>query len=54
VTQVQAMLDTPPTVDVNDKPVSAVSSGLIGAERLLLQSRGFLNPQGRITPLVFA
>ncbi|MGH7208914.1 MAG: malate synthase, partial [Nitrospiraceae bacterium] len=53
VTQVQAILDAPrETVDVNGKPVPTVASGLVDAERLLLQSRGLLNPQGKITPQV--
>jgi len=53
VTQVQAMLDAPQeTVDVKGKPVPTVASGLVDSERLLLQSRGLLNPQGRITPRV--
>jgi malate synthase len=55
VTQVQAMLDAPrETVDVNGKPVPTVGSGLVDAERLLLQSRGLLNAQGKITPWVIA
>jgi malate synthase len=53
VTQLQAILDAPPeTVDVSGKPVPTVASGLVDAERLLLQSRGLLNPQGKITPWV--
>jgi malate synthase len=53
VAQLQAILDAPPeTVDVNGKPVPTVASGLIDAERRLLQSRGLLNPQGKITPWV--
>jgi malate synthase len=32
--------------------VPTVASGLINTERLLLQSRGLLNPQGKITPWV--
>jgi malate synthase len=53
ITRLQAILDAPQeTVDVNGKPLPTVTSGLIDAERLLLQSRGLLNPQGRITPLV--
>ena len=51
VTQLQAILDAPrETVDVKGKPVPTVASGLVDAERLLLQSRGLLNPQGKITP----
>jgi malate synthase len=53
VAQLQAILDAPrETVDVKGKPVPTVASGLIDAERVLLQSRGLLSPQGRITPLV--
>ena len=53
VTQLQAILDAPQeTVDVKGKPVPTVASGLSGAERLLLQSRGLLNSQGRIMPWV--
>ena len=55
VTQVQAILDAPrETVDVKGKPVPTVASGLVDSERLLLQSRGLLNPQGGITPRVVA
>jgi malate synthase len=53
VTQLQAILDAPTReVQVKDKPVPTVASGLVEAERLLLQSRGLLNPQGKITPWV--
>jgi malate synthase len=53
VTQLQAILDAPrETVDVKGKPLPTVASGLIDEERLLLQSRGLLDPQGRITPRV--
>jgi malate synthase len=53
VTQLQAILDAPPQeVDVKDKPVPMVASGLVEAERLLLQSRGLLNSRGKITPWV--
>jgi len=53
VTQVQAILDAPrETVDVKGKPVPTVASGLVDSERLLLQSRGLLNSQGKITPWV--
>jgi malate synthase len=52
VTQLQAILDAPrETVDVKGRPVPTVASGLVDAERLLLQSRGLLNPQGKIMPL---
>ena len=53
VTQLQAILDAPPEdVDVKGKPVPTVASGLSDAERHLLQSRGLLNQQGKITPWV--
>jgi malate synthase len=53
VTQLQSMLDAPlETVDVKGKPVPTVPSGLTEAERQLLQSRGLLNPQGKIIPWV--
>src|ERR1035437_9006281 len=53
VTRVQAILDAPQEiVDVEGKPVPTVASGLIDAERQLLQSRGLLNSQGKITPSV--
>ena len=53
VTQLQAIIDAPrETVDVRGKPVPTVPSGLVDAERLLLRSRGVLNPQGKITPWV--
>jgi malate synthase len=40
------------TVDVKGKPVPTVDSGLSDAERAVLQSRGLLNQQGKITPSV--
>jgi malate synthase len=53
VAQLQAILDAPPQeVDVKDKPVPTVASGLVEAERNLLQSRGLLNSQGKITPWI--
>jgi malate synthase len=53
VTELQAILDVPrQTVDVKDKPVPTVASGLVDVERSLLQSRGLLNRQGKITPWV--
>ncbi|MGB0034439.1 MAG: malate synthase [Candidatus Acidiferrales bacterium] len=53
VTQLQAVLDAPrETSEVKGKPVPTVASGLTDAERLLLQSRGLLNAQGKITPWV--
>jgi malate synthase len=53
VTQLQAILDAPPQeVDVKDKPVPTVASGLVAAERLLLQFCGLLNLQGKIIPQI--
>jgi malate synthase len=53
IERLQAMLDAPAQmVDVKGKPVPAAASGLVEAERTLLQSRGLLNAQGRITPQV--
>ncbi|MBI1873668.1 MAG: malate synthase, partial [Acidobacteria bacterium] len=44
----QAMLDAPQqTVDVNGKPVPTVGSGVVEAERRLLQACGVLNSEGR-------
>jgi malate synthase len=55
VAQLQAILDAPrETVDVKGKPVPTVASGLVDAERLLLQSRGLLNQEGKITPWVIS
>jgi malate synthase len=55
ITKLQEILDAPSqVVRVKDKPVPTVASGLVEAERLLLQSRGLLNPQGKITPRVIA
>jgi malate synthase len=49
--ELQALIDRPlQTVDVAGKPVPTASSGLSPAERELLQSRGILDAQGRITP----
>jgi malate synthase len=51
--QLQSLLDARlETVDVKGKPVPTVSSGLSDAERQLLRSRGLLNAQGKITPMV--
>jgi malate synthase len=51
----QAVLDAPlQTVEVEGKPVPTVASGLSGAERQLLQSRGLLDANGRILPAVIA
>ncbi|HEX7488304.1 MAG TPA: malate synthase [Anaeromyxobacteraceae bacterium] len=53
--RLQAILDAPrATTDVNGKAVSTVASGLSDAERALFQSRGLLDAQGHITPLVLA
>jgi malate synthase len=53
VEQLQSVIDAPREMaDVKGQPVPTVASGLADAERLLLQSRGLLNPQGKITPLV--
>jgi malate synthase len=53
VADLQAMLDAPhENVDVKGKPVATTGSGLTEAERALLQSRGVLNSQGKITPWV--
>jgi malate synthase len=55
VNDLQAILDAPrQTVDVKGKPLPTVASGLGDAERALLQSRGLLDAQGRITPAVVA
>jgi malate synthase len=50
-TRLDASLET---VDVKGKPVPTVPSGLSDAERAVLQSRGLLNAQGKITPSVIA
>ena len=53
VAELQSMLDAPQeNVDVKGKPVATAGSGLTEAERALLQSRGVLNSQGKITPWV--
>jgi malate synthase len=53
VNTLQAILDAPrETVDVKGKAVPTVASGLSEAEQTLLQSRGVLNSQGKITPSV--
>ncbi len=55
VAELQAILDArPQTVDIAGKPVPAVASGLVDSERQLLQSRGLLNANGKITPWVIA
>ncbi len=51
IAELQAVLDAPrETVDANGKAVPTVASGLVDSERALLESRGLLNPQGKITP----
>jgi malate synthase len=53
LTQLQAILDAPAEeVAVKDKRVPTVASGLVEAERRLLQTCGLLNSQGKITPQV--
>jgi malate synthase len=52
-TQLQAILDAPlQEVEVKGKPIPTVASGLVEAERALLESRGLLSAQGKITPWV--
>src|SRR5271157_4687712 len=51
--ELQAVLDAPrETVDASGKAVPTVASGLVDSERALLQSRGLLNAQGKITPSI--
>ena len=53
VAELQTMLDAPrETVDANGKAVPTVASGLADPERALLESRGLLNVQGKITPAI--
>jgi malate synthase len=53
VTELHALLDAPlEEVEVKGKPVPTVASGLSDEERRLLQSRGLLNSQGKITPWI--
>ena len=55
LSELQSIIDArQQTVSVKGKLVPAASSGLIDAERALLQSRGLLNSQGNITPWVIA
>ncbi len=55
VAELQAMLDAPrETVDANGKAVPTVASGLVDSERALLESRGLLNAQGKITPSIIS
>jgi len=49
--ELQAVLDGPQeTVEANGQAVPTVASGLVDAERSLLQSRGLLDANGKITP----
>jgi malate synthase len=51
--ELQTLLDAPrETVDANGKAVPTVASGLADSERALLQSRGLLNAEGKITPSI--
>ena len=53
--ELQAVLDAPrETVDANGKAVPTVASGLADSERQLLESRGLLNAQGKITPVIIS
>ncbi|HEY2169237.1 MAG TPA: malate synthase, partial [Candidatus Angelobacter sp.] len=53
VEQLQSILDAPKdTVKVKDQAVPTATSGLSDAERSVLESRGLLNLQGKITPQV--
>jgi len=53
VGEIQSLLDAPrEMVEVNGRPLPTVASGLTDAERQLLESRGLLNAQGKITPWV--
>ena len=53
IEQLQSLLDAPREMaDVKGKPVPSPTSGLSDAERQLLESRGLLNAQGKITPHV--
>jgi len=53
VAELQGLIGAPQqTVDVKGKAVPVPASGLVEAERAVLQSRGLLNAQGKITPWV--
>jgi malate synthase len=55
IAELQAVLDAPrEMVDANGKEVPTVASGLVDSERALLQSRGLLNPLGKITPAILS
>ena len=53
VAKLQILLEaSPQTTDVNGKPVPTVESGLVDAERAVLESRGLLDKHGKITPRI--
>src|SRR6266851_5685149 len=53
VEKLQSILDAPKdTVKVKEQSVPTATSGLSDAERAVLESRGLLNAQGKITPQV--
>jgi len=53
LTELQALLDAPQeTVEVKGKRVPTIASGLVDSERRVLQSRGLLDANGKITPRV--
>src|SRR5258708_4634305 len=53
VEQLQAIIDAPKeTAKVKEQAVPTATSGLSDAERSVLESRGLLNLQGKITPQV--
>jgi malate synthase len=53
IEQLQSMVEAPKdTVKVKEQSVPTPNSGLSDAERSVLESRGLLNSQGRITPQV--
>jgi malate synthase len=53
IAQLQPIVDAPrETTDVKGKDVPTVASGLVEAERKVLESRGLLNAQGKILPWV--
>jgi malate synthase len=53
VTELQAILDAPrETLNIKGKAVPMVTSGLVDTEFQVLQSRGLLNAQGKITPWI--
>jgi malate synthase len=55
VEQIQGILDAPKeTVKVKEQAVPTAASGLSDAERGVLESRGLLNAQGKITPQVIS